>query len=554
MRAMKSVALLACVVLFACGGGGASVAPGLEPEQQQEFSVGLVRGDMTTAITLVVTKPFEEAGTVDLLGTPTGAFEPGPLPMDLPSARKCAFTVAFTPPAAPPDPLQYGTIPLLFRPASGGAAYPVTLRLDAEVETPSVRLLDTDVELGTAAIGEIIPCAVRFENTSVVTPVAVSRVTLSGGDFSLAPDASAMPATVAPGATFVLRLQYAPTDEEADSSVLRVFHSASADPLEATLDGEGMAPRVVFDYGFVALDPISSDSPWLTFDVGPKGTGITIEAWGIPDALLDLVTLEGPMGQVSVDWLRTYPGGSFGCLNLQVPESASGEVLPAEGSYRFRVRDGAETGSDVRVRAIVSQRRDADVGTLDLRVFVAVGLSIPDPATDPKVEAAIGTVDAVLGAKGIRLGKVSFVSLDPRFDVLHDDMERVNMLMVATATLPEGALNLFLVRGIDGGHAVTAPTPGPLWNGTPFSGVILDFDDPSGIAAGAVAAHAIAHYLGDGEGVLGENGTRGALRHPLLRPGLPEEFVSPEGSIDEALIPVLWPGAWCGTCGRDPGR
>ncbi|MCK6461620.1 MAG: hypothetical protein L6Q95_17195, partial [Planctomycetes bacterium] len=482
----RAALVLFSALLAACGGGGSTApAPTLEPEQEQFHSLGLVRGDAPTAVTFVVTKPFDEAGTVELLGTADGPFSPPPLPMTVPAAQKFALTVVFTPPPAPPSLEQRGTLPLLLRRASGGAAFPVTLRLDAEIEVPSARLVDTHVQLGRAANGETVPFSVRIENTSAVTPITVSRATLSGGE-GFAIFGTPAPATVAPGATLSLPLVYAPATEGSSAATLLVFHSVSADPFVATLEGAGMLPLVAFDYGFVPLDPVSGDSDWLAFDVGPDGTAIFIEAWGVPDALLDLMTLEGPKGQVAVDWLGTHPAGAFGCLNLQVPDYASGDAAPAEGAYRFRLRDGMATGADIRVRALVSQRRDAEMGTLDLRVFVAGGLSIPDPVADPKLATAIGTIDAVLGAEGIRLGEVSFVPLDPRFDVLHDETERVNMLMVGTAARPEGALNLFLVRGIDGGFSATAPTPGPRWNGTPFSGVIVDFDDPTGVAAGAV--------------------------------------------------------------------
>jgi hypothetical protein len=570
--ARKLVAVLACAALFACGGGGGGGAsgPALEPLQEQVMSVGLLRGDAPTAIQLVVTKPFEEAGTLELLGEPTGAFEPEPLPIALTNAKKCLLTVAFTPPSTPPDPHQSGSIPLLFRRDGGGAAFPVTLRLDGTIETPSARLLPTHVELGTAAVGETVPFTVTFENASAVTPVSVSRLTIDGDRFSLAPDAARLPTTVAPGGRLALLLRYVPLGESEDASVLRVFHSASDDPLEATLEGAGgVLPRVVHDFGFVPLDPLTSESPWLEIHVAPEATGILVEAWGVPDASLELVGSEGPDGEAPVDWLATYPAGEAGCLNVQLPDPGIPEARLATGTYRFRVRDAAGTGADVRVRAIVSQRRagEAHEGTLDLRVFVAQGLGIADPAGDANLAGALRTIDAVLGASGIRIGAVEFVPLDPRFDVLEDGMARVNMLMVATTALPEGPLNLFLVRGMADGIAGFAALPGPLANATPFSGVVVGYEGRTAVAAGVIAAHEISHHLGHRIGhrttsafVLPHvDGARPALTHPLVSPSLPEELLAPPGSVDEALIQQvadsLAPASeWCGACAYAPVR
>jgi hypothetical protein len=575
MRARKCVVLAVSVFLLgACGGGGGAPAPA-GPELEQSFSLGLVRGDAPTAVSLVVTKPFEEPGTVELLDAPAGAFGTGGLPMALGGSSRFALVVVFTPPSPAAGALQGGTIPLLLRPDSGGAAYRLTLRLDAEIETPSAQLRETRVALGNAAVGETVPCAVRFENTSAVTPITVTRATLTDGDFSLALGASAVPAEVAPGSSFVVPLAYAPRGETNESSLLRVFHSAATDPLEATLEASGMAPQVVVEYGAVPLDPATGESDWLTLDVAAEGAGILLEVWGSPSSLIDLAGFEGPSGKVydagtlsgPLDWPSGYPAGTRGFLTVAVPDSARPEVQlePGGGTYRFRLRDGTLSSTGLTVRATVSQRHrgEAAVGTIDVRVFLAEGLALADrsdPMRDPKLAATMKTLDAALGEHGIRLGRIAFASIpEAGFDVLasEDDVER--MIAVCSPGTPDDRmLNLFLVNDISYGIAgVAGASPGPWSSRVTWAGVVVAYDAASGATAGVIAAHQVSHYLGwHGAAVLpGPSDAAPMLGHPLLNAGLPGATLSPVSPETQVAVSSMPPASsWCGTCSRAPVR
>jgi hypothetical protein len=571
------VVLAVSALLVGCGGGGGGTADAPVPELEQAFSLGLVRGDAPTAVSLVVTKPFEGAGTVDLAGAPSGAFGTGALPMAVGSSGKIALVVVFTPPPTYSGALQHGTIPLLFRPAIGGAAYVVTLSLDAEIETPSARLRETRVLLGNAAVGETVPSAVHFENTSLVTPITVSHATVSQGDFLLALDASLMPATVSPGSSFTVPVTYAPKGETNATSLLRVFHSAATDPLEATLEAGGIAPQVVVEYGAVPLDPATGESPWLTLDVAPEGAGILLEVWGSPYSVVDLIGFEGPSGRVyetgsfegPLEWLSGYPAGGRGFLTVAVPDSSRPEVQlePGGGMYRFRLRDGTLASADLTVRATISQRHlgGAAEGTVDVRVFLARGLTLADhsdPMSDPKFAAAMKTVDAALGAYGIRLGRITFTQIsDVSFDVLasEDDVDR--MISICSPEMPdESVLNLYLVVDISYGIAgVAGASPGP-WNSrVTCAGVVVAYEASAGATVGVVAAHQISHYLGwHGDGVLpGSAEAEPMLRHPLLNPGLPKETLSsPSASSQIQGTASSMPPAssWCGICTHAPIR
>jgi hypothetical protein len=438
--------------------------------------------------------------------------------------------------------------------------------------------METQVSAGNAAVGETVRFGVYLENTSAVTPITVTDVTLPPGELSIDPAGLALPMPVAPGSRLYVRLLYAPEGEWNATSVMRVYHSAGVDPLEATVAGAGIAPLLVTDYGYVPLDPLTSESDWLTLEVPAEGVSIFLEAWGDPTAsLIDLIGFEGPSGAVyetyglagPLGWLGNYPAGARGYLNILLPDSdlPAVQLVRGGGTYRFRLRDSAFVTGELHVRATVSQRAAGMVreGTLDLRVLLADGLAIADrsdPMSDPKLAAAMKTIDAILGMSGIRLGTISFSFMDPSYNTLADETEAENLLAVNTAGLAEGPLNLFFVGDMSYGVAgVSGALPGPRANGTPYSGVVIDFGAADGITVGATAAHEIGHYLGHvgAEVILPPNEAYPVLRHPLLNPGLPQDLLSPPESTNSAMILAMVDmmasaGTWCGTCGHPPLR
>jgi hypothetical protein len=574
--------LLFVALLVGCGsdGGGSSATTAPEP-QVQTINLGLVRSDAPTTISVPVRKPFYPAARVELAAPPLGPFAPagGTLPMLVDGGETPTLFITFTPPATSPV-AHAGTIELRFCRVSGtGPDCPVTLKLEAEIEEPSARLLQEQLPVGNAAVGETVKFGVYFENTSAATAVTLEEVTVPAGPFSLDPDGYRLPCPVAPGSRFYVKLLYSPQDVGVANAAIGFRHTASAQPLVATATGTGIAPRVEHDFGTVALDPVTFESPWLTFEVAPEATGILIEARGDPDALIDLIGFEGPDGTVyasydlggPLNWLGTYPAGARGHLFVELPNSGLPEVqLAGGGTYRFRLRDAAAVASGLEVRATVSQRRQAkaEVGTLDVRVFLAAGLAIDpaDPMSDVKLAAVIRTIDAILGLHDVRLGGVTFSLLPPAYDVVAGTAAVEDLLATNTAGLPEGPLNLFLVKDMGIGVAgVAGAVPGPKANGTPYSGVVIDYGQWQGITVGANAAHQIAHYLGhmDEDGVetviLASGEAYPVLRHPLVGPGIPQDLVSPPGTTDYALINMLVASmapmpTWCGTCTRVPLR
>jgi hypothetical protein len=684
MRDASKLLLFCAGLLIGCSSGGSSSTTAIE-EQVQPYVLGLLCGDTPTTLRLTIVKPLYREGRFELVEPPVGPFAPllGTLPMSVAEGPSASLWITFTPPAVRPTDVHEGTIRLLFR-ADGWDPVPVTLRLQAEVETPSARLLQTQVSAGNVIVGETAGFGMYFENTSVATSVTVTEVTAPDGDFSFAPDAYSLPALVGPGSRFFIRLQYAPKGLGTTTSLIRVRHTASeqwieatltgtgiekpsarlvqtsasagkvvvgesveigvdfentsamttvsvtdvtlpdgefalspdlpafpidvapgatlhipliytpvwvmdaastvqvhhtvgAVPFEAALSGTGLPPRIVTYYD-VPLDTENwtFESDWQYIDVPAEAVSIFLEATGESWSLIDLIGFEGPSGTVYEDsdmngplgWLSNYPAGGLGFLNVELPNSdlPAVQLEGSAGEYRFRLRDtyGATSSLMVKVTVVLRTVPTVEKGTLDLRVFLADGLAINPwyAMGDAKIADMVKTLDALLATSGIRLGNVSFTTIDPYYDWLYDPWMTDEMVSLSSAGYSEGALNLFLVTGIDYGIAsVAGAVPGPTANGTPFSGVVMDYSEGDGIVLGAIATHQIVHYLGtETEEVIPLPGEEyPALRHPLLNPGHPLDLLSPPESTDYdmiyATIDEMPPmDDWCGTCSRPPAR
>ena len=77
MRQTCTSALLSLALLFGCSGGGGSTAPVPAGDTLvQNFSIGLVRSDAPTTLSLEVRKPFYPAAQVVLAAPPVAGGEP----------------------------------------------------------------------------------------------------------------------------------------------------------------------------------------------------------------------------------------------------------------------------------------------------------------------------------------------------------------------------------------------------------------------------------------------------------------------------------------------
>lgn len=583
MRIMWGASLCGFLLILGCGGGGSGQAAPL-PESTERHDLGAVRGDAQTTFQLEVVKPLISAATMELLEPPTGPFAPAPnaLPADTGTGVEATLKVVFSPPVNPSTSTQQGTIRLRFTSADGQVSLVKTLAFTAIIDDVSAGLPLALVEVGKVTVGTAVRFGISVENRSLATPIEVSGASVPPGDFSVAPDAGPFPLIVPPASRRSVTMVFRPSREGASEATVTIPNSASAAPLHATVRGTGIGTERTIYVGFVPVDPVTGESAWVEFNVPPEAVGLYLDASGDPvSSIIDLIGLEGPSVRVyetsaqqgPLDWRANYPAGARGYLNVQLPSTnaPSVQLVPGGGTYRFRVRDSNPVlgGLDVSVRIKQEATGSVTGGTIDLSIFLANSLRIADrndPLSDPGLGMILKTADVLLGTIGVRIGRIEFTFLDASFDMIEDPAEIDDLLAQNTSGHPEGRLNLFFVDGtLPRSMATAGATPGPESNGSRFSGVVVGFYAADTTSVGGMVAHVIGHYLGHvGLGV--ENGgitftageAHAILRHPLVKPGLPAEFLSKPGdpglSEIQALLAVMPPMLdWCGTC-QQPRR
>jgi len=293
-----------------------------------------------------------------------------------------------------------------------------------------------------------------------------------------------------------------------------VLVETSLGALSNDLSGAGIPGELTVDLGFVPVGP-GGETDWVELEVGPEASALHFEI-GADDPLADflLIGFEGPGGVVyendtltgPYDWLGNFPVG-FGALFLQLPNSDALDVqlVRGGGTYRLRLAELSPSNTGYHIRAIVEQRNRGRVspGVLPLNVFVAAGLpfAAADAASDPKLQAALQTMDALLGQRGLRVGEVSYFQIaDSGFDDVGSEAE-LEDLLARSAAAPEPRMNVFFVRSFSGAFGdgllgVAGALPGIKRNGTVYSGVAVAFDADTGPLVGSTAAHECGHYLG----------------------------------------------------------
>ena len=122
---------------------------------------------------------------------------------------------------------------------------------------PGIAVVPAALDCGEVAVGGSRARSVRVESVGELD-LRVASIEIAGATLlEFTSDAPTLPATLAPGATLVVEVTYAPVDEGADSAVLRIEHDGGdqRSPVEVTLFGSTPPPAdVLFVRGDVNLD------------------------------------------------------------------------------------------------------------------------------------------------------------------------------------------------------------------------------------------------------------------------------------------------------------
>jgi len=476
-------------VVAACGGGG----PPLPIEELRDL--GQVRADQPTTLTILIQKnPLERTATVEELQAPSAPFalEPGNLPGVVAQGADFALRLILT----PTGPGLYETV---FRVGFDSQEFIVTA--SARVEGPGLELVTLAIDFGSVPIGESRMLGVAVRNPNQLTPVELTSLGALPAGFSVA---GTLPQILPPGAGTTFQVTYAPATLAVHDTQLVIQHSAGAALRASVKASTGTwVPTIVRDFGSVPLS--GGDTAWLEVEVPPHAVSLSFEAIGPGPTQVGLLGLEGPGGRIYENDQATgallWTPGDEGIFTATVPNSDRADVQLVDGGGTYRVRfylfQGFATSLDVR--AIIRSRPDAinGDGVVDLNVFLAPGLQITDPLGETRLQQIVARTDEIFGQQGLHLGAISYFQLDSSdFDTVTAD--EFGELLEESATASSVRLNLFFVQTAFGGGVlgVAARVPGPALNGTPMSGVMVDYDFGSANTAGHVTAHELGHYLG----------------------------------------------------------
>jgi len=495
---MRWLGLLSLLLVAACGGGGGGGGGGPLPAIEQDFAFGTVRADAPTTRVVTVTNPLAADAMAEDMGGAVGPFaaQPGALPVDVAGGADLSVQVVFTPssPGA-----QEGEIHLRF--VAGTQERDVVLKLTASVETPTLTLLTPKLTFGSLIVGEQKTLDVRVRNDNQGTPVSLTAIGTLPADFTT----SFASHTLLPGDLFVFQVTYAPQATGDQDFFFALVNDVGATVnVHVVAHAETWPDEQVTDFGTVALSNGQTD--WLEVDLSQDAISLSIEAVSTSSATnAGLLAFEGPGGKVyeneQATGLFLWSQGTDGVFALTLPESDNPDVqlVPGGGTYRFRLYRYSGTGTSFNVRTIVENRPGAvvDESKIDMNIFLAPGLNITGPETDTKLQAVITRIDDIFSQVGLHVGDVAYYQIGSSAYNSVSQSEFPQLLEKSSAA-SETRANVFFVQSAIGGGVIgiAGGIPGPKLNGSPVSGVMVDYDFDNAAAVGQVTAHELGHYLG----------------------------------------------------------
>lgn len=497
LRTRLLAALVAGLVLGACGGGGGGSAPAPAPVELAR-DLGTIPATSPTYFDLEVVNPFGSAGEVTLesVGTPL-VVGPGALPAAIGAGATVQVSMAFVPAG---EGAAMGEISVRLR---AGTREQVQLtRVTAVAVGASLSVPGGPIDFGDVLPGSFANRTILLQNQSVLSPLSVTSVVSSHPSFvAITP----FPLQVPAGGSASLVLRYNGSTPGTPTTTFTVTSNAVNGP--HAIQGLGTTGgQEIIDLGAQAFDG-SGDTAAMTFDVPPDAISFMIEATVSGNTQVGLRRLTGPGGKVYENeqltgayiWTPASP-----VFTAQVPNTDRTDVqlVPGGGTYTLRLLRWSGSASSTSVKVIVQRRprTGTDVlSTLDLNVFLAnvITPKANTAAGDSTLQTVFGVMDDILQQQGVRLGDIDYYDMT---NSAYDDVTQGEFgpMLATSSAASERRLNLFFVRTALGGGVlgVAATIGGPSVNGTQLSGVMSLYDPGNANLVGLVAAHEIGHFVG----------------------------------------------------------
>ena len=222
----------------------------------------------------------------------------------------CSVVISFTPNAAS---ARSATLTVSHNAVGGSASVSLSGTGTAVVAPAAALLSAASVSFPAVAVGSTSAGQTLTLNNSGGSPLTVSSSAVTGADFSISVSSCGASAVLAPGASCMVTVKFAPTVVGARSGTLTISHSAASATSSASLAGTGLptvpvsaTTKVMTEYRYTSLDYYfitSRDNEKVLLDgiAGFQRTGqsFTVYAtqqpntFGITRYLFDQVALAG---------------------------------------------------------------------------------------------------------------------------------------------------------------------------------------------------------------------------------------------------------------------
>lgn len=320
---------------------GTGVAPTTPTSQLTLLPTSFAFGSITTGQTSSKQLTLRNSGTADLhvtalalvgAGYSTSGFG---LPLTLTPGTSTSGNVVFAPTSA-------GVVngSLTFTSDSASAAPPVALSGTGVAATPQISVTPNSMIFGNVVVGQTATTPLTLKNTGTAN-LSVTAITPSGAGYSVS--GFILPLTLAPNATAVGNVVFAPTTSGAVAGTIKVTSNASTAAPTVSLSGTGAAQvtyllkasATSLSFGSVDVGASSSINVTLTNtgtgSVSVSSATVTGTGYSVP-ATFPISIAAGASRAVAVTFTPALTGVANGTVSFVSNATNSPATLTTTGT------------------------------------------------------------------------------------------------------------------------------------------------------------------------------------------------------------------------------
>ncbi len=328
-------------VITACGSGAVGISSGslqISPGNLDFGDVGLGQSVKKT-ISLSSTGRF--ALSISKVNLPSSVFSLASdqaFPLSIPAGKTQPISIAFTPSAA-----QDYTAQVAFIDSSSNTLGQIATRGRGQNEVSPTSQISAN--MNTVDFGEVVVDTAATQTISLTASgtavVTVDSAAISGTGFTLA--GGTLPATLNPGQSVALTVQFKPTAAGSVSGQLDIHSNASSGNTRITLHGRASSPAYPklalsaesLDFGDVTVNIVTTRLLTLsstgTLPVTINSVNIGGNGFSLVSGVFPVTLNPGQSMTLRVQFKPTVTGSAAGRLAISSTVSSGAMVLPLSG-------------------------------------------------------------------------------------------------------------------------------------------------------------------------------------------------------------------------------